>query len=129
MDSKAVFTGFMTCKSVTLNDAILRPMVEEGTTLNVGDEVQMFKTTGVAGISGTYTIDGNGYEWDDSELLTEGKLKVKAISTGIEQITVDSLVDVYTLDGVLFKHQVKYGELKKQLAPGLYIVNGKKVVF
>lgn len=103
--------------------------VEEGTTLNVGDEVQMFKTTGVAGISGTYTIDGNGYEWDDSELLTEGKLKVKAISTGIEQITVDSLVDVYTLDGVLFKHQVKYGELKKQLAPGLYIVNGKKVVF
>lgn len=129
VDSKAVFTGFMTCKSVTLNDAILRPMVEEGTTLNVGDEVQMFKTTGVAGISGTYTIDGNGYEWDDSELLTEGKLKVKAISTGIEQITVDSLVDVYTLDGVLFKHQVKYGELKKQLAPGLYIVNGKKVVF
>lgn len=67
----------MTCKSVTLNDAILRPMVEEGTTLNVGDEVLMFKTTGVAGISGTYTIDGNGYEWDDSELLTEGKLKVK----------------------------------------------------
>lgn len=129
VDSKAVFTGFMTCKSVTLNDAILRPKVEEGTTLNVGDEVQMFKTTGVAGISGTYTIDGNGYEWDDSELLTEGKLKVKAISTGIEQITVDSLVDVYTLDGVLFKHQVKYGELKKQLAPGLYIVNGKKVVF
>lgn len=54
---------------------------------------------------------------------------MKAISTGIEQITVDSLVDVYTLDGVLFKHQVKYGELKKQLAPGLYIVNGKKVVF
>lgn len=129
VDNNAVFTGLMTCKSVELNGAVLRPMIEEGTVLGIGDEIQLFCTTDVAGISGNYVIDGNGYEWDDSTLLTDGKLKVKTISTGISSITVDSLVDVYTLDGVLLKHQVKYGDAKKQLVSGLYIVNGKKVVF
>lgn len=127
--NNAVFAGMMTCKSVSLNGAVLRPMIEEGAVLAIGDEVQLFDVTGTAGITGSYTIDGNGYEWDDSTLLTDGKLKVKAISTEIASITVDSLVDVYTLDGVLLKHQVKYGDAKKQLAPGLYIINGKKVVF
>ncbi len=129
VDNKAVFTGMMTCKSVELNGAVLRPMIEEGAVLAIGDEVQLFSTTGVAAISGTYSVDGNGYEWDDSTLLTDGKLKVKAISTGISSVTVDSLVDVYTLDGVLLKRQVKYRDAKKQLAPGLYIINGKKVIF
>lgn len=37
--------------------------------------------------------------------------------------------DVYTVNGVRVKHGANYRNLRDGLAPGLYIVNGKKVLF
>ena len=37
------------------------------------------------------------------------------------------LVDVYTVNGILVRRQVPYGQFNVGLAPGIYIVNGKKV--
>ena len=38
------------------------------------------------------------------------------------------LVDVYTVNGILVRRQVPYGQFNVGLTPGIYIVNGKKVV-
>ena len=47
---------------------------------------------------------------------------------GIEAVTTDCLVDVYTLQGVKIREQIAVKELENELPRGIYIVNGKKVV-
>lgn len=47
---------------------------------------------------------------------------------GIEGVTTETLVDVYTLQGMKVKHQVSYKDLDKILPKGIYIINGKKVI-
>lgn len=37
-------------------------------------------------------------------------------------------VDVYTINGILIRKQVPYGQFNQGLMPGIYIVNGKKYV-
>ena len=47
---------------------------------------------------------------------------------GISSITADTLVDVYSLQGVKLKDDIPAGKLKEELGRGLYIVNGYKVM-
>ena len=42
--------------------------------------------------------------------------------------TVNRLVDVYTLQGVMVKSQISVENIEKELPTGIYIINGKKVV-
>lgn len=41
---------------------------------------------------------------------------------------IPTFVDVYTLQGIRVKTHVPYGEFRQGLQPGIYIVNGKKMV-
>jgi uncharacterized repeat protein (TIGR02543 family) len=51
-----------------------------------------------------------------------------SITTAISAINGNSgHVDVYTIDGSLFKHSVPVTELRSVLRKGLYIINGKKL--
>ena len=42
--------------------------------------------------------------------------------------TQSTIVDVYTIDGVLIKRNVKAAEATRNLAKGIYIVGKKKVL-
>lgn len=47
---------------------------------------------------------------------------------GIDEITTDTRVDVYNLQGIKVQEQVLSKELEKILPQGVYIVNGRKLV-
>lgn len=47
---------------------------------------------------------------------------------GIDEITTDTRVDIYNLQGIKVKSQVLYKEWEKILPQGVYIVNGRKLV-
>ena len=48
--------------------------------------------------------------------------------SGIENVKVSGKADAYTLDGILYKHNVNLNELNESLPKGIYILNGKKYV-
>jgi uncharacterized repeat protein (TIGR02543 family) len=50
------------------------------------------------------------------------------VATGIAGIQGDVYVDVYSVEGKVVKVHALASELKNELTPGLYIVNGKKVL-
>lgn len=54
----------------------------------------------------------------------------KDITTGITHVSVtaEKLVDVYTLNGALLRSRVSLENALNGLQPGVYVVNGKKVV-
>lgn len=54
----------------------------------------------------------------------------KDITTGITHVSVtaEKLVDVYTLNGALLRSRVSSDNALNGLQPGIYVVNGKKVV-
>ena len=93
--------------------------------LAVGDEIT------VLNVAGTHTGDfivrveseGKDYEFDDSTLLADGKLRVKAVTDGIGLVLADdTVVDVYTADGILLYKQKSYGEAQHLLPRGTYVV-------
>lgn len=47
---------------------------------------------------------------------------------GIKTIVINQLVDVYTLQGVMVKRQIAIEALGDELSPGIYCINGKKVI-
>lgn len=47
---------------------------------------------------------------------------------GIKTIVTNQLVDVYTLQGVMVKRQIAIEALGDELSPGIYCINGKKVI-
>ena len=47
---------------------------------------------------------------------------------GIDTPTVDNLIDVYTLQGVMVKRQIPVENVEEELPAGIYIVNGKKMI-
>lgn len=53
---------------------------------------------------------------------------VANIEQSIEELTIDALVDVYTMTGSKVASAVHLGEVKHILRRGIYIVNGKKLV-
>ncbi len=52
------------------------------------------------------------------------------MATGIDRILKEEnkLVDVYTLQGIMVRHQIPVENLEKDLSQGIYIINGKKFV-
>ena len=122
VDKSAVFAGTISCGNVTLDHAVLRP--ELSGSVSTGYEYKMFNTSGT--ITGTYTVDGNGYVWNDDELLSRGVLKM--ISTDIHNISADINVNVYTVSGILLRSNVAKDKALDNLPAGIYIVNGKNVI-
>lgn len=49
------------------------------------------------------------------------------ISTDIQKIKIQKLVNVYNINGVLIKSQIDINQLKEILEQGVYIVNGHKI--
>ena len=93
--------------------------------LSVGDELEIFNVAGAH--TGTFVVkvesEGMGYEFDDSLLLTDGKLRVKAVTDGVDAVMApDAVVDVFTLHGVRLYTQQPYGKIFPQLPRGTYIV-------
>ena len=68
---------------------------------------------------------GVGYQFDSSTLLTDGKLRVTAITSVINVvISPETLVDVYTLGGICLYVQMPYTVVRSLLRPGTYVVKG-----
>ena len=53
---------------------------------------------------------------------------VANIELGVDVLTADVLVEVYTMTGIKILSGVSLGELKSVLKRGIYIVNGKKMI-
>ena len=94
--------------------------------LQVGDEMTVYDVSGTHTGNFIVKVDdaGVGYELDASTFLADGKLRVVAITDGINTaIAPDALVDVYTLSGILLATQQPYATVQTTLLPGTYIVN------
>ena len=110
--------------------------IPAGRVLSVGSELKVFSVAGTH--TGSYVLktdDENGYiyTFDDSMLLTDGKLVVAAIETGIGvPLGDDDVVDVYSADGLLLCTHARYSDALRQLSHGTYVVmqgkNRRKIV-
>ena len=95
--------------------------------LNVGDEITVYSVQGQHTGSVIVKVDaapGTSYVMDASTLLTDGKLRVTDVITGIGTITGTGTetVDVYTTDGVLLVSQQPYAKALAKLPKGTYII-------
>ena len=95
--------------------------------LNVGDEITVYSVQGQHTGSVIVKVDaapGTSYVMDASTLLTDGKLRVTDVITGIGMITgtATAMVDVYTADGVLLVSQQPYVKALAKLPKGTYII-------
>ena len=93
--------------------------------LQVGDEITVYKVSGQH--TGTFVVKvddgGAGYEFDTSTLLTDGKLRITAITDALSApIASNSLVDVYTTDGICLFLRRPYSEVRSTLRPGTYVL-------
>lgn len=99
--------------------------IADGHELSVGESLLIF--TGFARSSGEVIVKCDGYTFDTSTLHDDGTIRVTG-TTGIHAIPApDSLVDVVTTSGVTIRSQVPYRHALKGLAPGVYIINGRKM--
>lgn len=93
--------------------------------LQVGDEITVYNVSGTH--SGDFIVkvedEGAGYQFDASTLLSDGKLRVAAI-TKVSSITIadDDQVDIYTLNGIRLFFRMPYAAARAQLRPGTYLV-------
>lgn len=125
------FDKYKVAKAITHNNDTILISVDSDVTLAAGDELRIF--TGDGTQSGTYILktvsEGRSITWDDSQLLSDGKLKVASVETGIRGIIADDTeVDVYTTDGLKVRDNVKYGEALEGLSRGVYVINGQKII-
>ena len=90
---------FTSVKNVVLDNAIISVNTINGKTLAEGDEITLFKK--FDSITGTFTIQSDGYVFDASDFLTTGKLRVTGVSTGISGIRMEggSVEAQYDLQG------------------------------
>ena len=100
--------------------------VPAGRTLSVGDELTLFNVSGTH--TGQFFVkalseDGTSYTFDDSQLLTDGKLRVTAVASGIGSvIRAGQPVDIYSTDGSRICTQADYAEAVARLPRGTYII-------
>lgn len=105
--------------------------IEDDVTLAVGNTITVFSGTGTQ--SGSYIIKTvsatQTITWDDSQLFSDGILKVADIAAGINDVTIadEAMVDVYSVDGIRLLNDVRYGDAQRNLAPGIYVINGQKI--
>ena len=118
---------------ITHNSDTLLVVVPSTRTLSEGDEIEVF-TSGFTAATGDVIVrcesEGqNTYEFDTSTLNTDGKIRVKAVLSGINAIlTDDSLVDVFNTNGMKLRSAIPYREALRTLPAGVYIIGGKKIV-
>jgi len=94
---------------VVLDNAILQVNTINGKTLAEGDEIVLFKD--FESISGTYTIQSEDYQFDDTDFLTTGKLRVKGTATGIADIRMEGgdVEAQYDLQGRAYDNSQLHG--------------------
>lgn len=87
----------LTTQGITLDEAKIVVNDLSGT-VKEGDEFKVF----TGSVKGTFTIEGNGIDWDASRLLSEGIIKVKSIGTGIQGISTNEPDNVkyFDLEGI-----------------------------
>ena len=92
--------------------------------LEIGDEITVYNVSGSHSGSFVVKVDdgGKGYEFDASTLLTDGKLRVSAITDIHQPIASDALVYIYTTDGILLHRNITLAEARKILRPATYII-------
>ena len=92
--------------------------------LEIGDEITVYNVSGSHSGSFVVKVDdgGKGYEFDASTLLTDGKLRVSAITDIHQPIASDALVDIYTTDGILLHRNITLAEARIILRPATYII-------
>lgn len=106
--------------------------IPAGRKLSVDDELTIFKP-GFTSATGQFHVkceaeDGSIYEFDSSTLLTDGKLRVSGVALGIAGMPApDTLVDVYTTDGIKLRSAVPFHQALDGLHRGIYIVGGIKI--
>ena len=106
--------------------------VPAGRILSVDDELTVF-ASGFTSATGNFfvkceTEDGSAYEFDSSTLLTDGKLRVTSVASGIAATpTPDTLVDVFDADGAKLRSAVPCRHALDGLRRGIYIVGGQKI--
>ncbi|MBR1484324.1 MAG: cellulosome protein [Prevotella sp.] len=119
--------------NITHNGDTLLIVVPASRQLAVGDEVQVF-AEGFAKATGNVIVrcesENYAYEFDTSTLNTDGKVRVASKTDAVRGVVADgqTLVDVYSADGVLLRRQVPVSESLKTLPRGVYIVGGVKTV-
>ena len=84
-----------------------------------------------------YTIPGRSGYIDVTKVKDLGgsidkTITINGVINNIKNVEIvdneNEIVDVYTIDGVLIKRNVKAAEATKNLAKGIYIVGKKKVL-
>ncbi len=110
-------------QTLKLNGTI-RIMLSSSNTLQVGDSIRIFKATNVTGTP-QFDMQG-GITWDTSR-LSEGLLFVKSIDTAIRNVEMSEShpIDIYDLRGRLVRRQATS---TSGLKPGIYVIEGRKVV-
>lgn len=112
-----------------VNDTIvIKPL--DGCSLSAGDKLTVFPGTKPSAGATWIIADGGGYTWDDKALISDGVLTCTGVPTNISGITPneDSVIDVFSIDGKKVRTEVKFGVALEGLAPGIYIINGKKYI-
>ena len=118
---------------ITHNSDTLLVVVPSTRTLSEGDEIEVFPS-GFTAATGDVIVrcesEGqNTYEFDTSTLNTDGKIRVKAVLSGVNAIlTDDSLVDVFNTNGMKLRSAIPYREALRTLPAGVYVIGGKKIV-
>ena len=110
-------------------DTILVEVAQERL-LAAGEEIQIFTGTGEQ--SGTFNIKtvspGQDIVWDSSELLSKGVLRV-SYNAATENVQTDAQkVDVYSVDGIKLRSGANRDSALDGLAPGVYVVDGEKLI-
>lgn len=123
--SRSSFSKFTNIGTLTLNGTLV-VKGRNGLALEVGQEIKLFEANNIkTGSNIKYDLcEPNvvkGYTWDTSR-LSEGILVVGPAPDGILSLQADQLQNatIYTLDGVRL--------LKRPTHPGIYVVNGKKLL-
>jgi hypothetical protein len=117
-------TSIANIGTLTFNGTI-RVVPNKSNTLAVGDSIRLWSD--VTKFVGSPIVENlDGIEWDASR-ISEGLLFVKSIETGIQPTLADrhSTFNIYDLRGRLIR---KSTDNTKGLRPGIYVIEGRKVV-
>jgi rhamnogalacturonan endolyase len=102
--------------ALTLQNVVIRV---KASGVKAGDQFTVFN----GNLSGTYSIESDGVEWDTSELLSSGILKVRSVTDGISGISVDEPDSVRYYDAL--GRQVDAGDVHDGIFIERSVKNGK----
>ena len=114
--------------NLTHNGDTLLVRVPATRKLKTGDELTVFNVTGTHKGDVIVKVEADtDYQFDTSLLLSEGKMVVTAVSTGIEDISgEETIVDVYTTDGALLRKNAVRTHALDGLPAGIFVI-GRKI--